>query len=175
MAAGRAAEFEDLYERHSRAAWALVYARWLDAELARDAVQEAFFRLWRAWDAGERIDNPAGWVLRVARNLADDMMKSAFHRHGTRAPESLNGVVSHEPAPLDRLERAETFARLRNHLQNLPENDRAILTLRYAFDYDSQRIAEELGIQPSAVLMRLSRARQRLAEILIEHGVIARP
>ncbi len=138
-------------------------------------MQEAFLRLWRAWDAGERIDNPAGWILRVARNLADDTMKSAFRRHGTRAPASLNGVVSHEPAPLDRLEQAETFARLKAHLRDLPENDRAILTLRYSFGYDARRIADELGIQPSAVLMRLSRARQRLAEILIEHGVISRP
>ena len=40
--AGRAAEFESLYDRHSREVWALAYARWLNADVALDIMQEAF-------------------------------------------------------------------------------------------------------------------------------------
>ena len=51
-------------------------------------------------------------------------------------------------------------------LEELPTADREILTLRYALDYDANTIAERLDIAVTAVHMRLSRARQRLAEKL---------
>jgi RNA polymerase sigma-70 factor (ECF subfamily) len=57
----------------------------------------------------------------------------------------------------------------------MPEADREILTLRYALDYDAQEIAEVLAIQITAVHMRLSRARQRLAERLTAKGVHEAP
>src|SRR3954466_15406705 len=89
----REAEFEEVYQRHSREVWALVYARWLNADVALDVMQEAFLRLWKQWqDGGESIVNPRAWVLRVARNLAEDHAKSAFRRNGTMAPEAMNGV-----------------------------------------------------------------------------------
>jgi RNA polymerase sigma-70 factor (ECF subfamily) len=172
---GRAAEFESLYERHSREVWALAYARWMDADLALDVAQEAFLRLWKSWEDGETILNPRAWLLRVARNLAEDYAKSSFRRNGTQPPEQLNGVHGREPLPLDRLEREETFARLRSLLDQLPEADRALLTLRYALDYDVPRIATVLGINATAVHMRLSRARQRLAQKLTAPGVQPKP
>jgi RNA polymerase sigma factor (sigma-70 family) len=92
-----------------------------------------------------------------------------------RRPRGLNGVAGQDELPLVRMEQEETFDRLRQQLRELSEADRVLLTLRYAFDYDAQEIANQMGIQASAVHMRLSRARQRLAERLIEHGVIAKP
>jgi RNA polymerase sigma-70 factor, ECF subfamily len=173
---GRAAEFEALYARHSREVWALAYARWMDADLAMDIAQEAFLRLWKCWEeGGEVIQNPRAWVLRVARNLAEDAAKSSFRRNGTQPPELLNGVHGREPQPLDRLERDELFANLRGRIAELPEADRAVLTLRYAFDHDVPRIAEILGINVTAVHMRLSRARQRLAQKLSAQGVYPEP
>lgn len=175
MASHRAAEFEALYERHRREVWAVAYARWLDAELAMDVTQECFARLWKAWQNRERIDNPKAWLMRVARNLAEDVAKSAFRRNGTQPPSHLNGVFGREPNPLDRMERSETFSQLRSLIRQLSDDDRLLLTLRYAFEFDVQEIAERMGIQASAVHMRLSRARQRLAEKLNQHGVNASP
>ena len=165
-AGSRHADFEALYARHSREVWAVVYARWLNADVAMDLAQEAFFRLWKQWDHGETIVNPRAWLLRVARNLAEDYAKSAFHRNGTHPPQTMNGVRAHDPLPLECLEREETFAQLRHELEQLSEADREILTLRYALDYHSNQIAELLDINPTAVHMRLSRARQRLADRL---------
>ena len=48
----RRTDFEALYERHSREVWALAYARWLNADLALDIMQEAFMRLWKQWQGG---------------------------------------------------------------------------------------------------------------------------
>src|SRR4051812_12801425 len=98
----RRAEFEALYARHGREVWAMAYARWMDADLALDIAQEAFLRLWKHWEAGEDdIQNPRAWLLKVARNLAEDYAKSSFRRNGTSPPQLMNGVQAHEPAPLD--------------------------------------------------------------------------
>lgn len=168
-------DFATLYERYSREVWAIAYARRMDADIAMDIAQEAFMRLWKQWEAGETILNPRAWLLRVARNLAEDYAKSAFRRNGTCPPQLMNGVRSHELQPIEMLEREETFGQLRATLAELPEGDRDILTLRYALDYDAVQIAEILGINATAVHMRLSRARQRLADRLTAQGVQTLP
>ena len=63
------------------------------------------------------------------------------------------------------------MAQLRTVLEQMPKADREILTLRYALDYNTGEIAELLGINATAVHMRLSRARQRLGERLTAKGV----
>ncbi|MBL8797323.1 MAG: sigma-70 family RNA polymerase sigma factor [Planctomycetia bacterium] len=171
----RQADFEALHQRHSREVWAMAYARWMDADTALDITQEAFMRLWKQWEAGEEILNPRAWLLRVARNLAEDYAKSSFRRNGTHPPQLMNGVKSHAPLPLEALEREETFAQLRGVLEQLPEPDREILTLRYALDYNAGEIADLLSINATAVHMRLSRARQRLADKLTAEGVVPVP
>src|SRR5262249_39710765 len=92
-------------------------------------------------------------------------------RNGTHPPQTMNGVRSLDPAPLERLEREETFGQLRHAIEALSQADREILTLRYALDYDTNQIAEVLAINTTAVHMRLSRARQRVAERLKPQGV----
>jgi RNA polymerase sigma-70 factor (ECF subfamily) len=168
-----AAEFDALYQHHSREVWALVYARWLNADVAQDIMQEAFLRLWKQRQEGSAIVNPRAWLLRVARNLAEDHAKSAFRRNGTQPPQTMNGVQGKDPLPLDRMTRDETFGQLREELDRLAPADREILTLRYALDYNATEIAEILEINATAVHMRLSRARQRLAERLTAQGVIS--
>ena len=165
------ADFEGLYQRYSREVWALAYARWMNADTAMDITQETFLRLWKQWEAGEAIANPRAWLLRVARNLAEDHAKSAFRRNGTSPPQAMNEVRGDEPQPLESLERQETFAQIRDVLGQMPEDDREILTLRYALDYNTNEIADMLAIKATAVHMRLSRARQRLAERLRAQGV----
>jgi RNA polymerase sigma-70 factor (ECF subfamily) len=76
---------------------------------------------------------------------------------------------------VERLEREETFTQLRGELEQLSPADREILTLRYALDYNATEIADLLGVNATAVHMRLSRARQRLADRLIAQGVVYAP
>jgi RNA polymerase sigma-70 factor (ECF subfamily) len=171
MAGSRHAAFDALYQRYNREVWAWAYARWMDPDTALDITQEAFLRLWKQWETGEDIKNPRAWLMRVARNLAEDYVKSAFRRNGTHPPQLMNGLQSQASNPLDRMERDETFAQIQAVLRELSPADRQLLTLRYAFDYDAGQIAEMLEINTTAVHMRLSRARQRLAERLTAEGV----
>ena len=167
----RRAEFERLYDRHHREVWAVAYARRPDADGAMELMQESFLRLWRAWQAGERIDAPRAWLIKVVRNLAEDEAKSSFRKNGTMPPDQLGGLRAGGPTPDEQLERREAFRQIRTMLDELAPPDREILTLRYALDRDSAEIAELLGINVTAVHMRLSRARQRIAERLAAAGV----
>ncbi len=172
----RAEAVAALYARHGREVWAVAFGRWLDADLAMDVVHEAFLRYWKQADTGAgAIQNPRAWLLRVARNLAEDHAKSAFRRNGTQPPEHLGGIRSAERPVLEGLERAELFAQVRAVLDELPAADREVLTMRYALDYEAPAIADALGIQVTAVHMRLSRARQRLADKLTALGVTRAP
>src|SRR5262245_18789545 len=149
-------DFATLYERHRREVWALAYARWMNADTAMDVTQEAFLRLWKKLEEGEKILNVRAWLLRVARNLAEDHAKSAFRRNGTCPPQMMNGVQARDSSPLERLETEETFACVRDLLEELSTADRRILTLRYGYEYTTEQIADRLGINATAVHMRLS-------------------
>src|SRR5205823_8295280 len=131
------ADFDALYDRYGREVWAMAYARRMNADTALDIVQETFLRLWKQREAGEAILHPRAWLLRVARNLAEDYAKSAFRRNGTQPPQTMNGVKGRDILPLDKMERDETFGQLRKELDQLAPADREILTLRYGLDYNA--------------------------------------
>src|SRR5262249_40849489 len=152
----RPAQFERLYAEHSREVWAVAYARRMDSDTAADLMQEAFLRLWKTWAAGEAIHNPRAWLMRVARNLAEDDAKSAFRRNGTQSPEVMTGIWSKQSPPPDLLVQNERYSQVRGAVRELAPADRELLTLRYALEYDASRIAQLLEISITAVHMRLS-------------------
>jgi RNA polymerase sigma-70 factor, ECF subfamily len=164
---------ETLYRCHSREIWAMAYARWLDADLALDLVQEAFFRLWKQLQSGRQILHPQAWLLQVARNLGGDVAKCAFRRNGTQPGHFLDALAKPQQIPLEKLTLDETREQLRTEVAKMSRLDREVLTLRYALDFRTRQIANRLNMSVAAVNMRLSRARQRLLKQLAEQGIAA--
>ncbi len=60
---------------------------------------------------------------------------------------------------------------MREGMEQLSWADREILTWRYELDYNADEVACLLGVNATAVHMRLRRARQRLADRLAAQGV----
>ena len=166
-------EFQKIYAAHGRAVWAVAYARSMNAETANDILQESFLRLWREMVKGLIVRQMRAWLIRVARNLSEDVARGSFQRNGTFGPEMFETIGSKTESPDLRMETLELHQQLREGLQEIAPQDREILTMRYALDYEVPDIAKALELQPSAVHMRLSRARVRLAEILKSMGVEA--
>lgn len=160
---------EQAYKKWGRELWCLFYAQCCDPHQARDALQEAFLRLQEHGTAS--IGNLRGWLLRVGRNWLRDMAR----REKRSAPPSgaMGHVIDgHAPSgPYRIAEGREVSLLVRRGLQRLRPGDREVLVLRYAMDWSSHRIAETLGSTSTAVDMRLSRARRRLAEFLQQMGV----
>ncbi len=166
-------EFQKLYSAHGRAVWAVAYARSMNAETANDILQESFLRLWREMLKGIIIRQMRAWLIRVARNLSEDVARGAFQRNGTFGPEMFESIGSKTESPDLRLETLELHHQIQEGLKEIAPQDRELLTMRYALDYEIPDIAKALELQPSAVHMRLSRARSKLADILKSMGVDA--
>ncbi len=115
------------------------YARRLlgDADAARDAVQETFLRLCRSNPpAPERL---RAWLYAVCRNHALDLLLR-------RPPGPLSEAEQcPRPGPPEDAERADTAAELLSLLDELPENQREALHLKFAGGLSYREIADVTG------------------------------
>jgi RNA polymerase sigma-70 factor, ECF subfamily len=111
-----------------------------DPAIAEDATQETFVKAWRAlkrFDA-DRALKP--WLLRIARNTANDKLRkrralpfSWLSRKDDGGEIDMEDTLQDDaPLPDELFERKESAEILEKALAKLPERDRAVLLLRYA-------------------------------------------
>jgi len=144
-----------------------------DEELARDAVQDAFLSAFRSIQSFDGQAQLSTWLHRIVVNAS--LMKLRTRR---RKPEqSIEPLlpafdeVGHHASPVvpwtesaeHALVRAETRARVRRAIDELPETYRTVLLLRDIEELSTREAAEALGIGENALKLRLHRARQALA------------
>ena len=134
-----------------RMACALTHSR-CDAE---DIFQEVFLRYHRAAPAFQSEEHRKAWLLTVTANCAKSLLRSPWRRR-TVPLEDVYTCASPEESAVE-----EALARL-------PAKYRAVIHLFYYEGYGTEEIARLLGRQPSTVRSQLTRARQRLAELLKE-------
>lgn len=166
------AEVAALYSNLSRELWAMFYAQCSDADRAADALQESFLKFQQHQSkgaSGEPILDARAWLLQVGRNWLRDVARR--ERVAARPAEHLDSLAGRLSEPVDGLLDEESQAAVRGALDRLRPDDREVLVLRYALGWPSIRIAEVLDSTAAAIDMRLSRARRRLAEILLELGM----
>jgi RNA polymerase sigma-70 factor (ECF subfamily) len=142
-------------------------------EDARDTVQEAFLRAYKAIHTFEARAQLSTWLHRIVVNTA----LMSLRRRRRQPTESLddllpNFVSDGHQAVASRdwsdalLERKETAALVREAIAKLPDQYREVLVLRDIEDRDTAEAAELLGTTPNAVKVRLHRARQALRTLL---------
>ena len=154
-----------LYRDQARELWALFYAYCGNAERAQDAVHESFLKLQQQT---EEIRDQRAWLLQVGRNWLRDQARRKVN--SVIKTDSLDINPADQPEPIAALLDNEQQEQIRDALQQLKEADREVLILRYALNWSSQRIGETLDTSAAAVDMRLTRARQRLADELEQLG-----
>ena len=123
-----------------------------DPQEAEDAVQDAFVRYLER--APEELENPGAWLMRVLVNNCKSRLRLAWRRVGP-LPDTLPAPAVEEREVLE-----ELFA--------LPPADRAVLHLYYYEGYTTDEIAQITGQRPGTVRTRLSRAREKLRQLLTE-------
>ena len=124
---------------------------------AEDAVSEA---LLRAWQSFGRLKNDAAlraWLLKIVVNCACELRKKQGRVTYTDELERLAGAAEEEPAH-----------GLREAVLRLPEEQRAAAVLYYYEELSVAETAKTLGVAQGTVKSRLSRARERLRELLNE-------
>jgi RNA polymerase sigma-70 factor (ECF subfamily) len=130
-----------------------------DAAEAEDVAQEVFLRVWRhaaAWTPGQAKFET--WMHRVAMNLCLDRLRRAGRRVGDVSPDLPDATASATRA-LDERQRRD---RVRQAIGELPERQRAALTLCYFQERTNIEAAEILQVSVEALESLLARARRTL-------------
>ena len=145
------AAFAELYPSLRRFA-AVVGAQGEDPD---DLVHDALVRVLRAGGL-ERLDHPGAYLRRTIVNLASDRRRSARRRMTAlwRLGHPAHSLDAH-PSDLGDLDR-------------LGPLDRAVLYLADVDGLGHDQVADALGLSPTAVRSRASRARRRLRTTIDE-------
>lgn len=139
---------EAVYRRHSAKMWRALMVYSGDADVASDAMAEAFAQALQRGGAIRQVDR---WVWRAAFRIAAGELQSRRRN----APEIDQPVTDPEPS-----------FELHYALMELAPRQRASLFLYYYGGYPPGEIARMIGSTQSAVRVHLYRGRKRLAEIL---------
>lgn len=168
LRAGDPDAFGRLYDRWFDRVHDLARRVTRDDGLAADVAQDAFLAAWQRLDG---LDDPAafgGWLLRIARNRALDVVRSAGHRRTEAVAD-----VTDERAAVDRVrcegdparlvEDREVQALVWGAAEALGERDLTALDLHLRHGLEPAEIGDVLGINRNAANQLVHRMRGRLS------------
>lgn len=130
-----------------------------NAHDADELAQESALRLWRHRETGA-IDNPRGFLFRVARNLAVDHRRQARRRPLVENSD-LALFADEAPSPERQLGDREELALVRNAMTALPALQRRALDL-YLDGWTHARIGVALGVSQKTATNYINRALAQL-------------
>ena len=105
------------------------------------------------------------WLFRIATNKANDLWRSRGRERVVKEGLRMAPVETAAPAE-HRLDNAEQEHRLRAAIEQLPENQRQVLLLRYYSQMKFVEIAELLGCPLNTALGRMHKAMLKLKELM---------
>jgi len=137
-----------------------------DASLAEDLTAETFekaLKLWRRFDP--RRASARTWLCQIARTTALDWFRAEERRRRREeraaTPERVDASLAEGLSP--ELEAA---------LASLSAGEREVIALRVLLELDGDEAARVLGVSPTAVSTRLSRALKKLEERMNAHVAV---
>jgi RNA polymerase sigma-70 factor (ECF subfamily) len=130
-----------------------------DRDLALDLTQEAFIRAWEELDGFERRSAFSTWLYRIAVRLAYDALRRERLRGGSG---STDGLSDPAPTPDERAAAEDDADVLRRRIRQLPEMQRAVVTLRSWNGLSYREIAEILGTTEGSARVSFHHAITRL-------------
>jgi RNA polymerase sigma factor (sigma-70 family) len=187
FARGEMDAFEALFRAHQADVyrWCLRIVR--DRAAAEDVTMDAFHRAWRSHAHFYPGGNFAGWMRRIATNLALDHLRAAKRNVSIDAPEGegisvgtravveaasaasqAGGVMRRAPdgAGADPAMRREQRERIAAAFAELSPKLRVVATLALIEDVPYAEIADALGISEGAARVRAHRAMELLRDKL---------
>ena len=150
--------FADAAERHLDDVFGYLLYLTRDRELADDLSGSTFekaLRLWPRFDAAR--GSARTWLLGIARTTALDWFRAESRRR--RREEAAAPPEAQEAPFLEGLS-----PELHAAIAALTAGEREVLALRIVIELDGEQTARVLGISPTAVSTRLSRALTKLEQ-----------
>lgn len=139
-------------------------------QAAQEIIQETFIRVWLSRDKLSEIDNPGGWLFKVASNecysyLRKSVLNNKFFNPLTIEPDPVN--TTHESVALKELNRLIGEA-----IDKLPAQRRKIYHMSRNEGKSIPEIAAILNISPNTVKNALVAALKFIREYLGKYGII---
>lgn len=142
------------------------------AEDGEDVAQNAFLKAWRSLPSFRGDCAFSTWLYRIAVNCARDHCRTEARRQtvplthmdsDTEEEVTIDvPVLEGDTVPESALDRQETIRMVREAIEELPPDMRAVILLRDLQDMPYASIAELLHLEIGTVKSRLNRARHAL-------------
>ena len=149
----------ELYDAYGRSVFSVAYQALGDRGLAEEAVQQTFLQAWRAAGRFDPDREPGPWLYAIARRVAVDLYRRE-RRHLAADEEPEVAVL---PASFEAT--WETWE-VRLALDQIPDDEQAVLRATHYLGYTHEETSERLGIPVGTVKSRSHRAHRRLAGLL---------
>lgn len=168
--------FDEIVRRYQHRVFTLAI-RWMgDEQIANEVAQDVFIALFRSLKNFRGDAQLSTWIYRVVVNHCKNRRQYRRRRHMNRH-ESIDGdrrdedapkrQYAHDgPAPDSAVHQSDAERLIREALDQLDEEQRAIIVLRDIEDLSYEEISELLELPRGTVKSRLHRARAQLARIL---------
>jgi len=159
--------FSDLYRAHLRDVYSYAYYRVGNHHDAEDLTEQAFLQAYRHFERARRESDGRPlrpWLIRIAHNLAAN-----HYRDRSRRPEAALDAVEPPADPHDTEQIVAGRERLRavlRRLNDLSEERRDALIMRFALDMSNREIARALGKSDGATKVLIHRAIKQLEELI---------
>ena len=158
--------YEELVHAYQGIAFRIAYVLAGNAADAEEAAQDGFVKAWRALGRFRDGAPFRPWLVQIVANEARNRRRSA----GRRAHLALRAATEHPsgdaaPSPEAAVLSAEQREGLLAAVNELPEDQRAVISLRYFLGLSEQEVAAALDLPSGTVKSRTSRALDRLREL----------
>jgi RNA polymerase sigma-70 factor (ECF subfamily) len=158
---GDARAFGLLYDATLDRIYRYVFFRVTDAELAEDLTSQVFLKAWE----NLRRYKPGGpfvaWLYTIARNTVID-----HYRTRKQSVPLDQTVIKEDPALDEKVDLKHDIGILQEAMQDLTDEQREVLTLRFLADMETGEIAERMQKSEGAIRALQMRALQALAKAM---------
>jgi RNA polymerase sigma factor (sigma-70 family) len=137
--------FEQFYREVKDRVWQAVLVSGRHPTRAEDAVADAFAKAYERWESVGRLENPTGWVVRVAINRYNSDWR--IWRRERSDPPDARLTTPDYPSDHD----------LVGVVWRLPQRQRQVIALRVIADLSENETGRILGISSKTVSVHLHR------------------
>ena len=155
-----APSFEEFYEATFRRLFTALCLVTGNRHEAEEVTQEAFVRVFERWDRVGVLEDPTGYLFRVAMNV--------FRSRYRRASLGLRRALLLAPAATDDLAAVETHDEVVRLLRGLDPKQRAAVLLTAILDYSAEEAGRMLGLRASSVRSLTTRARAQMKHEVVD-------
>ncbi len=160
--------FSELYKAHLRDVYSYSYYRVGNHHDAEDLTEQTFLQAYRHLErALEESDGRPlrPWLIRIAHNLAANLYRDRSRRPQTSIEETTTPLSTPHTTE-DLVEGRDELSRILEGIEELPEDRREALIMRFALGMDNREIARAMGRSDGATKVLLHRAIKQLEEIV---------